>query len=1293
MWSLETMSGKGFAAVLTEHLWKLRSACGFFQREMKGAIAGAENKLKEGDIKAALKPFVQAMEQPKVFELVVITAFCELFKACSDSNFLSATVTDFIVGVVFEKAVFSDENVCRMVAVFSKTCLESASGQMFCHGKTLKRVLVVLLRSYDACKDKSVQVEIMGICRSVVNGYVDDYNKPWFVPKTENVQSLAALVTKQIVSYAVVVHVALDHVLGEGDFSPSLKDVDLCIVFRSLCDVEKAKDFKADGKELATKLMTEILMIKSAFFKTNTFVSLLRHDIHACLLHLVLKSSFVSPLSIAKLIVVLWKRFAPVYPEQFGTEVSKELLGTLMSTKKGVVQKAVAICLYLMEWPQFWVDMYVNCDCDPSGTRGSVFENYVGALTKLGMEGMPTFRPLALKTLVKLLGGMWQYLCTAGRDAVAADNERKTLDEEIKDLIGAGTIADDDSAIARFLFDNDSIENNQRALYLSKTERVRLSKFFELFSFKGISFQQSFRLMISKCCVFDEKSGVDVILEAFSSRYCEENPSVGFSREAVYILSFSTLLLTFSVQHGGSARMSFDEYAEQNSTEVSGEAFPAKYLHEIYDDITTDPPPCGSIDAVLRSSFLSCDKRGDLFLAKCNSSIENACEMMKSGGQFVRIVSPYLIRPMFILICDKVLDVITNAYRESNSTESREIVDDCLSCLKLAVRIGSHTFVGEPLHRLMKSFVQFTGLDSAPLHHADHRCVPCIESFLEVAVDDSNVLSEFWDILLPPVSTLDKIKSSLNVTTDALDRVFQRSRGFHPETIIRFVRSVCRVSLTELSEKPPRFYMAKKLSMIMKHNITRPHAIIMRIWKEIGGYLCNISSSMNHEIASFGIDMMRQFTVELLTKDSSSEFHFEKIFMMTFLAAFQDQLLEISQSYLLSALEKLVSEAGAKIRSGWSPIFQILAIATIDSNTSGPAFELVSSIVTQHLQVMGNAIEGLIELIASFAKNAQMPEAPRCLNAIANVLDPSSSQWVTLFSSLARSCESRSVDVCRVSQSVLVYVIQKAITKAVSCESMRIFFIELLPKMYGTSPATFFAELIHNAIVPNCQHIDPYIDVIIEAIGRAILFDNDDLAKTAMKISIELLENYQHPFRDVGCKAYISMIEMIACNCSNTSLRTATMFIGTIENYSQMLGDTQICPRVVKLIEKSIRAQNKTDISKRSVICAASRSLLNTWMKANRPSAEDLATNISSTISLFVDSGYLQSEESDGGQAWRDAICGSLEILNSLDAATFAQVFKSVSNLLVQLILASSTDIRLEVGALLERQLVSEVNV
>ena len=1289
------MSGKGIAAVLTEHLWKLRSACGFFQREMKGTIAEAENKLKEGDIKAALKPFVQAMEQPKVFELVVITAFCELFKACSDSNFLSATVTDLIVGVVFEKAAYSDENVCRMVAVFSKLCLESASGQMFCHGKTLKRVMVVLLRSYDACKDKSVQVEIMGICRSVVNGYVEAYEKPWFVPKTESVQSLAALVTKQIVSYAVVVHVALDHVLGEGDFSPSLKDVDLCIVFRSLCDVEKAKDFKAEGKELATKLMTEILMIKSAFFKTNTFVSLLKDDIHACLLHLILKSSFVSPLSIAKLIVVLWKRFVPMYPEQFGAEVSKELFGTLMSTKKGVSQKALAICLYLMEWPQFWVDMYVNCDCDPSGTCGSVFENYVGALTKLGMEGghASTFRSLALKTLVKLLGGMWQYLCTAGRDAVAPDHEKR-VNEEIKDKIGAGTIVDDDSAIAKFLFDNDSIDGNQRALYLSKTERVGvLGKFFELFSFKGLSFQQSFRRMISKCCVFNEQSGVDVILEAFSRRYCEENPSVGFSQEAIYVLSFSTLLLTFSVQHGGCARMSFDEYAEQNSTEVSGEAFPAKYLHEIYDDITTDPPTCGSIDAVLRSSFLSCDKRGYLFLAKCNASIENACEVMKNGGQFVRIVSPYLIRPMFILISDKILDVVTNAYRESSSAEAREIVDECLNCLKLAVRIGSHTFVGEPLQRLMKSFVQFTGLDSAQLDHADHRCVPCIESFLEVAVDDSNVLSEFWDILLPPVSALDKIKSSLNVTTDALDRVFQRSRDFHPETIVRFVRSVCRVSLTELSEKPPRFYMAKKLGMIMKHNITRPHAIIMRIWKEIGRYLCNISSSMNHEIMSFGIDMMRQFTVELLTKDSSLEFHFEKIFMMTFLSAFQDQLLESSQSYLLSALQKLVNEAGAKIRSGWSQIFQILAIATIDSNTSGPAFELVSLIITQHLPIMGNAIEGLIEVIASFAKNAQMPEAPRCFDAIASVLEPSSCQWATLFSSLARSCEGRSVDVCRVSQDVLVSVLQKAITKAVSCESMRILFIELLPKMYVTSPATFFANLIHNAIVPNCQRIDSYIDVIIEAIGRAILFDNDDLAKTAMEISIELLENYQHPFRDLGCKAYITMIETIASNCSNASIRTATMFIGTIENYSQLLGDTQICPRAVKLIEKSIRVQNKADISKRNVICAASRSLLNTWMRANRPSADDLATNIAGTISLFVDSGYLQSEESDGGQAWKDAICGSLEILNSLDAPKFSQVFKSVSRLLVQLILASSTDIRLEVGALLERQLVSKVNV
>lgn len=1274
---------KEFEAVLTEHLGKLRGACGLFQRDLKGAIAEAEAKVKGGsredtqvDLRTALKPFVQAMEQPKSFELVVIRAFCELFEACTPSRFLVAATTDLIVEVVFEKTTYSDENVCKAAAMFAQACLSSASGRMFCRGRSLKRVLVVLFRSYDMCRSAEIQKEIKSICFNLIKRFFDEYEEPDFVPEMRSVQELSAHVTKQLVSSAVVVHLALDYVLAAGDYSPSLKDVDLCIVFRTFCDVNQTSEFSVTGKELATSCMIEFLSMNSEFFVTNAFEGLLKHDICSMMTYIILKGRHIHTALISKLILILWHKFQSLNPDVMKITIAKSLMSALMSSKTGIIQRGLSICSHLAERTQLWVDIYVNCDCDPMGACDKIFEKCVTAILRLGTEheNLSLFRPTALKTVVDLLSGMWKYFCRAGREALA--HETATTSEPSIELPDK-----EDSEVAKVLFEN-VIDRKFVGKYIVEHEGV-LAKFFELFSFEGMSFLESFRLLLSKCCVYDEVGCVDRVLENFSKRYCECHPNDGFSLEAIYVLSFSTLVLNFSLQHGDRGKLTFQEFCEYNSAEVSGESFSLKYLQEIYDGITANPVPCGSIDDILRSCFLTRDKRADLFLTQCNSAIEKASKIERDPGQFIRVVSPYFIRPMFLIMADGTLNLIGSAYRDATLTDSRELVDQCLTGFRSGVCIAAHAFIDTSLTSFMSTCSAITGAKAAP--HADQRTVLCLDCMSNVWADNSNVLSNFWDVILEPASAADKLGALLSAKKSSIDTVFERSAEFHPQTILEFVKAVCRLSLAEINENPARFSLAKRLITIIDCNLHRSHAVLMRIWKEISGYLCSLASSLQKKTMEFGIDLMKQLILQVLPKDTSSIFHFEKNFMMTFIAAFQDLSLPESQTNLLQTLSLLINEAGSRIQSGWSVILQILSIATIDPSTSKLAFNLMTTVITHHLQNLGDAIEGLIDLIPVFAKNSQMIEAPKCFETVADSLDPASRHWTALFSSIARSCESRSSDVCRETQNAMINVIKKAILKGVVGDTWKYLFIDLLPKMYVTSSAQFFSKLIHDAIVPNSENISSYVEFIIEAIGRAILSKDEELATKGIEISTELIEN--RPFKE-STKAYLDMIEMVSRQSMQMSLSTATAFIGTIERYSECLGDSQICPRVAKVIETSLKEHNKTDSEKRNVICAASRSLLNSWIRTQAQSAEEISIHIGTTVSMFLDSGYLQSEQSQGAQAWKEAICGALQIVNGLDVDQFGDVFARISGLLIQLILASSLDIRSEVGITLERKLV-----
>ena len=127
---------------------------------------------------------------------------------------------------------------------------------------------------------------------------------------------------------------------------------------------------------------------------------------------------------------------------------------------------------------------------------------------------------------------------------------------------------------------------------------LRVLKYYtDSFNFKDISFLQALRDYLFTFQLPGEGQKIDRILEAFSNKYNNDNPSAFANKDATYFLAFTTILLQTDMHNPNvKNKMDFDAFVNLLNADVSTKCISKEYLKEIYDDIKVNPISLPELD-------------------------------------------------------------------------------------------------------------------------------------------------------------------------------------------------------------------------------------------------------------------------------------------------------------------------------------------------------------------------------------------------------------------------------------------------------------------------------------------------------------------------------------------------------------------------------------------------------------------------------------------------------------------------------------------------------------------------
>ena len=269
------------------------------------------------------------------------------------------------------------------------------------------------------------------------------------------------------------------------------------------------------------------------------------------------------------------------------------------------IQELYLECIYLfVRQPNFVAELMVNYDCDNSFSL--VFDELVRCLAKLCISDgktMNLLNILAFRIFVVITGNIKVSSESPSNELESSRRKKLVLFEGadrfnlspkdgIKFLESNKIISEnaDSHELAHFLKTTKGINKKQLGEYLSKPSNHEiLFSFIQDLEFKGKRIDEALRLLLEAFRLPGEAQQISCIMEKFADVFYATKPEGIASRDAVYVLAYSVILLNTD-QHNRRVRnkMSADAFKRNNRGVNEGNDFPEEYLMAIYEAIKSN---------------------------------------------------------------------------------------------------------------------------------------------------------------------------------------------------------------------------------------------------------------------------------------------------------------------------------------------------------------------------------------------------------------------------------------------------------------------------------------------------------------------------------------------------------------------------------------------------------------------------------------------------------------------------------------------------------------------------------
>ena len=1332
----QTMSGQStagaFIPLIHSQLAELKKQCGGFgHRKLRDAIAAAEVYLQSVNsatenvsLEKSLEPFFTAMREKKrgPFQLTVLDCFFKVFKQATPELSPSRELTQKIVSVLIKVDKNNSDDLNLLICNTAIACLRSCSGVFFCHGKLLRQMFRLLFKIYNNCENVATMNSIKTSINETLLALFDSYMSPPALPQTEDPSEFATQMTNGIVQNTMAIQQYLGDVLDRGDFTPTIRDVDMFVVIGLFARIVEKNKMKTKTICLAAEFLVSSLKQKCEFFQKRAFRVLLETQVNVTFLSLALDMREALAPATAELLLVLWRDFAPIYNEGLNNFLVKGLATTLTSPDPVVLARSLSIYAELAKHPQFFVDAFVNYDCDESGYFGNVFENTMDLLVKLSYPDVPVQRK-AIEVIVAIFGSLWSYFKDfrieddkptekeAPQNFLEAKRTKNVFAEGIeifKKSFKKGMIffkehnfvEDDPKKIASFLFNTPALDPGEVGQLLGDSRQVEVLKCFaSLFDFRGLTFEQAFRQFLQKFQIPGEAQMIDRVMEQFGTKFYNDNSNMFSCADTVYVLAFSALMLHTDAHHPNvKSRMTLEQFLANNKGIDGGRDLPVDFLTELYKGITTKRIYLSNASNQPSSALLTRAQKADLYRNKCKQTITEARQESGTGRGnqhiFHRSVSPLFIGPMFDAVWRGALAVLTMSFQNSNDPEMYKM---CLEGLSYSVHIASHCFIETALDTLVDSFGTFTGLRRG-LREAKEKNIACTNALIEIAYEDRNFLRGAWEIVMGELSALDKLNSTsiqVNYNTDVVDMLFATTQELDRESIVDFTKAMCKISTLELAEDPARLFLLEKMNIVCNFNMNRPRYIWLTIWDEIGKHLQTLCCSQSVDLAYIGINMMRQLGQKFLEQPELTQFHFQQHFMAPFSYIYGKQVHVDAKDYLLENISGLMKERAEKLQSGWYVIIEILLIAATEPTAQKRAFDILSIIINNFLDILSERYTDIITIMCSFCSNAEVEIRKKAVEAFVTVASKIPQKfldvWTILLDGLGRVGQDVDDGVRRKAHEAFLTI--GAGDQLLSDEIMDHCFKESLPQFFDgracgdgnefyATASEFQTKLFESLIKPNWDQLSDFFEPIVTCVCKNITIQSNVLTKS----SIETLSSFITPvfvkLTESQKEILFRCLSGVADKINEFSIPNGKFFITTMESMQENSDGEQRFIDVLKVSDK------RCEETKSWIVWASNRSsLLRVQLRFGTALADDIAETLTHTLQTFLETEFPANTSGDDSLAWNQSAVVSIEMLNNMPGELFIKCFDATCDQLLELINAVSIEVRKQVNIAVQRKL------
>lgn len=1354
-----------FIPLIHGQLAELKKICGnIFHRPVRESIANTENYIQnlntsnnQIDFQVALEPFFKAVKDGNDLKFLptVLDCFYNVFHQSTKDIFLNRQLTQSVITILAElldshSRGNSDEVNLRCCNVCI-ACLRSYSGIHYVHGKLLKKLFMLLFQIYNDSENPNTLNSISTSINESLTALFDSYETPPEVPTgSKTIEELSSNVADGLFQNADQIIYYLEPVLKNGNYSSSIRDVDVYVVLALLSKIVEQNKLQLRTIILASNILASALQNNSKFYTTPAFNLVLNTKIHIAAMSLALDPRMPLAKVTAELIITLWERFAPMYFENLNELLVKGICQSLFSPEKVLLIRSLSVFNVLATKPQLFVDAFVNYDCDDTGNFKNTFEDTINRLVTISFpDSVQTeVQRNALEVIVHVLKSLWSYFIdphpsdsndsqpeapqnfldakkTKNVFNVGLDIFKNSWKKGLKYFIENKFCEDTPSSIAKFLYNTPALSPSQIGEIIGNVDRVDvLKEFIKNFDFKGVTFEAAFRSFLSKFQIPGEAQQIDRVMEQFGTKYYNDNPNMFSCADTVYVLAFSTLMLHTDAHHPNvTSRMTLQEFIRNNKGIDNGKDLPPDFLEDLYNGITKKKIFVSSTEDIVsgNTTLLNRKQRAEMFRSQCKHTLMAARERIVSTQQskvFHKSVSPLFIGPMFRAIWGGALGTLTMTFEQ---TDRKNIYTLCLEGLTYAVHIASHCFIDDALDTLVDSFAKFTALRKN-LSEVFPKNLDCTNALLNLAITDGNFLRNAWPIVLGEISAIDKLAQTKEARQfPQIDDIFSTaSQKLDRESILDFVQAMCDVSRQELAEKPPRNSTCQKLVIVTHFNLEREHFIWTKIWKIIGNYLKYVGSASSFQVSTIVIDILKQLANKFLEQKELVEYHFQERFMAPFYDIFEAQKDINTQLLILMCIQQLIERDGKMIQSGWKTIINILSSASIISETQKSCFGTITYLTDNLLPILSNHYVDLMSIISSFIHESpddlRLAAVPLLSKIASNLVlkdemtKDEIEQWLTLFKTLKNASIEDSSMVRGSAHAILINVlkaaipqkpiIQSNITSEVLTDLLPVTFLgqgEETPDFYKQSApilTEFYSEVLkpnwEGYFLPNCDAFYPLIIKLFEDCSCSI---DPVLQKTG-------LENYQNFVND----SFSSLNEQQRIDMTNSftnisehlfkdySLSNSIRFIKLIENNVSVCvqnNDKNVSNKFIDILYQiNDRAEKLDSHQFKHQIWSLTRStILKCLLNYNEDELERINETVYKTVSTFVDIKCATNLDEKSAVSWNENLFVTLQLLNKMNQNMFAVCFKKSSMLIVDMATAKSIDVRKQIKISLKRKL------